>query len=268
MKRRAWCLGLVLVGLILGLLVTGVKAQEKAPSAEFSVDLLSQYIWRGIGLSKDSLVIQPSATVAYQGVYVNFWANYDTDQESEHDPSLDGAEWNETDFTLGYTLEDLPYGLSLEIGTIYYALEGTDDSFEVFTSLSGTCPKTGIDLGVTLYREISHYPAWWLEVSLGREFPLPWYSANLALSLSAMYLSSDDEGAYYDPDDPTDEFSGWLYAQIGAEISLPLGKYFTLTPKVYYSFSLSDDADRLLEDLSWDNHHDHFYGGVGLSMSF
>jgi hypothetical protein len=40
--------------------------QEKAdrPTASADVAFLSQYIWRGYALSKDSLVIQPSVTAA------------------------------------------------------------------------------------------------------------------------------------------------------------------------------------------------------------
>jgi len=265
--RRIWVmLGFVVFGL--WLFAGGVRAEEAKPSADFTVDVLSQYVWRGFGLSDDSVVIQPSMTVSYLGAYVNLWGNYDTDRNNEHDPSLDGSDWNETDFTFGYTYDKLPYGMSLDVGGIYYALDGSDDSFELFAGLSATCPKTGINFGLTIYRELSHYPGTWYELSAGRDFELPWHKATLSLSASAMYLDSDDEGAYHDPDDPNDEFSGWLYLQLGAEASIPFGQYFTVTPKVYYSFSLSDDADDLLEDSSWDNHHDHFFGGVSVSFSF
>jgi len=261
----------VLVGLValvlVGFMARGIRAEEPRPSTDLSVDVLSQYVWRGFALSDDSVVIQPSVTVSYRGAYVNFWGNYDTDRNNEHDKSLDGADWNETDFTLGYTYDGLPYGLTLDAGSIYYALEG-DDSFELYLGLSATCPKTGINFGLTVYREISHYPGTWVELSAGRDFELPWHRATLGLSASAMYLDSDDEGAYPDPDDADDAFSGWLYMQLGAEINIPVGRYLTVTPEVYYSFSLSDDADTLIEDGSWDNHHDHFFGGVRLSFSF
>ncbi len=256
--------------LVLGMLASGLgicRAGEERPSTEFAVDVLSQYIWRGFALSDDSVVIQPSMTVSYLGAYVNIWGNYDTDRNNEHEKSLDGADWNETDFTFGYTYDKLPYGLSLDVGGIYYALEG-DDSFEFYAGLSAACPKTGINFGLTIYRELSHYPGTWYELSAWRDFELPWYKTTLSLSVSAMYLDSDDEGAYPDPDDASDSFSDWLYLQLGAEVSIPVGKYLTVTPKVYYSLSLSDDADHLLEDGSWDNHHDHFFGGIGISFSY
>ncbi len=239
-----------------------VRAEEK-PSADLSVDVLSQYVWRGFALSNDSVVIEPSMTVSYLGFYVNFWGNYDTDQDTN-----DEAKWNETDFTFGYTYDQLPYDLALDVGGIYYALDGTKDSFEIFLGLSGTCPVTGASLGLTVYREISHYPAWWVELSAGKDFALPWRESTLSLSASAMYLDSKDNGAYPDPDDPGDEFSGWLYLQLGVEVSVPLGQYFSLTPKVYYNFALTGDAKDLLSDGSWDNNHDHFYGGINLDFAF
>jgi len=253
-------------GLWVGLLGM-VWAEEVRPTVDLGTDVFSQYVWRGFALSDDSVVLQPSLTVSYRGAYVNFWGNFDTDRNNEHDKSLNGADWNETDFTLGYTYEQFPYGLTLEVGSIYYALEG-DDSLELYAGLSATCPKTGIHFGFTVYREISHFPALWYELSLARDFTFLRPEITLNLSVSAMYLDSQDQGAYPDPDDPRDEFSDWLYLQLGAEISFPLGKYLTVTPKVYYSFSLSDDADHLLEEGSWDNHHDHFFGGLGLSFSF
>ncbi len=266
-KGRIWVVLGLMVFFGLGLLNGVSRADEPAPSTELAVDVLSQYIWRGFALSDDSVVVQPSMTVSYLGAYVNIWGNYDTDRNNEHDKSLDGADWDETDFTFGYTYDKLPYGASLDVGGIYYALDG-DDSFELYAGLSATCPKTGINFGVKVYREISHFPAWWYELSAERDISLPWYQASLSLSASAMYLDSKDKGAYPDPDDPGDEFSDWLYLQVGAEVNIPVGKYLTVTPKVYYSFSLSDEAKDLLEDNSWDNHHDHFFGGIGISFSY
>ncbi len=238
-------------------------AEEQKPSTDLSVDILSQYVWRGFALSNDSVVIEPSMTVSYLGFYVNFWGNYDTDQETNGE-----AKWNETDFTFGYTYDQLPYGLALDVGGIYYALDGTKDSFELFLGLSGTCPVTGASLGLTLYREISHYPGWWVEISAGKDFSLPWYQSTLSLSASAMYLDSNDRSAYPDPDNPDDEFSGWLYLQLGAETNIPVGEYLSLTPKIYYQFALTGDAKDLLSAGSWDENHDHFYGGINLNFAF
>ena len=49
--------------LTLSMLAAGASAalaEEEAPTADASVSVYSAYIWRGFGLSDDSLVIQPT----------------------------------------------------------------------------------------------------------------------------------------------------------------------------------------------------------------
>lgn len=53
-------------------------AEEDKPTANLAVSALSKYVWRGFELSKDSIVLQPSATVAYKGFSANVWGNEDT----------------------------------------------------------------------------------------------------------------------------------------------------------------------------------------------
>lgn len=40
------------------------RAEDEKPTGDFSVSVLSQYIWRGYELSRSSVVIQPSAVAA------------------------------------------------------------------------------------------------------------------------------------------------------------------------------------------------------------
>ena len=63
-------------------------------SADASVAFLSKYVWRGWELSDDSIVIQPSMSVAYKGFGMNLWGNLDTDLYGTTN------KWNETDLTL------------------------------------------------------------------------------------------------------------------------------------------------------------------------
>jgi len=62
---------LVILTFLLPALIPAARAEEEVkedrPTANVSVDVLSQYIWRGYALSKDSAVIQPSVTVSYKG---------------------------------------------------------------------------------------------------------------------------------------------------------------------------------------------------------
>ena len=78
------------------------KQEEAKVTGEVAASILSAYIWRGQELSRHSVVIQPSATVSYQGFSANIWGNLDTK------PYASGAEsyssnFTETDVTLSYS---------------------------------------------------------------------------------------------------------------------------------------------------------------------
>jgi hypothetical protein len=79
-------------------------------------------------LSKDSLVIQPSATISYKDFSFDIWANLDTDDYG--DPG--GENLNETDLTLSY---DKSFGMvSLGDRYIYYGLDDADDAKNLIRS--------------------------------------------------------------------------------------------------------------------------------------
>ena len=81
--------------------------------------MLSAYIWRGQELSRDSVVVQPAATLSYKGFSVNIWGNLDTKPYSATDAKY-GAKYTETDFTISYSRK---LGIvQLGGGYIYYAL--------------------------------------------------------------------------------------------------------------------------------------------------
>jgi len=54
------------------------------PTATFSADILSQYIFRGVAESKGSAVIQPAATITWNGFSATIWGNFDTDRNSNN----------------------------------------------------------------------------------------------------------------------------------------------------------------------------------------
>lgn len=240
--------------------------EEARPTASASVDFLNQYVWRGYALSdaQKGMVIQPSVTVSYMGFSLNVWGNFDTDDRNPVGPEY-GAAWNETDLTLSYTRELIP-NLSGTLGFIYYALDKVDDSLEVYTGLSYTFPW--LTVGVTGYREISHYPGWWVSLDLTKNIKLPCYDWSLDLGSSFIFQASDDRGAYPDPSDFNDPYVDFHAGIVSAALNFPIGKYITISPKVGYSFPLSSDADDIIEGLSWDNHGDHVFGGIRISASF
>jgi hypothetical protein len=84
--------------------------------------LFSQYIWRGYELSRNSVVIQPSATIGYKGFSANVWGNLDTRPYYAGSISVKSysSALTETDITLAY---NKTMGLfNLGAGYIYYRL--------------------------------------------------------------------------------------------------------------------------------------------------
>ena len=129
--------------------------EEPKPYFSFAAAGLSQYIFRGYEQSKNSVVIQPSMTVGYRGFEVNLWGNLDTNDKFT---KADKANWNETDLTLSYAHDIGP--IKLTGGYIYYALEGVDDSQELFLKIGGNFLLSPT---LSIYREIANYPGWYSE---------------------------------------------------------------------------------------------------------
>ena len=226
---------------------------EDKPVVTLFVDVLSQYIFRGVALSRDSAVFQPSGTVTYKGFSVNIWGNLDTADYVNNNGS---TKWNETDFTVSYTHELFLKELNLNVGTIYYSML-PEDTFEVYAGLAYTFPW--LTLAATGYRDVMNCPGWWLQIDLTRNVALPWYDMSVDLGASFGYTSADNSD---------DNFSGWTAGAISAALNVPVGKYFTITPKVGYAFPLASDAETRIQSLSWDGRANHVFGGIRVTATF
>jgi len=247
-------------------------AEEDKPTANLSVSALSKYVWRGFELSKDSLVIQPSATVAYKGFSANFWGNEDTDVYVRSDDALDTNNWTETDFTLAYDWTVGPVGLTA--GYIYYSLIG-QDSQEVFVKAA---LHTLLTPTLTVYRDFDHFTGWYATLGVSHNVPI---TEKIALSLGAQigYLSADDASSYREYDgvgNATDDaYSGFHDGLLTASVAIPVTEYISITPVVNYSFPLTSDARDLIETTSQDfqknlkgGDSNFVYGGITVSMAF
>ncbi len=255
-----------MLGILTGGITPATAEDEDRPTASLSVDFLTQYVWRGYALSDDAkgMVIQPSMTFGYKGFALNIWGNMDTDDKNPAGPE-DGVAWNETDFTLSYSREIVP-NLTGNVGVIYYALDKVDDSFEVYLGASYALPW--FTVGLTGYWEVSHYPGWWAQLDLSRNFKLPCYDMSIDVGSTFIFQDSNDTLAYTDPSNPDHAFSGFLSGTLTAALNIPVAKYFTISPKVGYAFPLSGKAGDLIENLSWDKDDDHLFGGVRISAAF
>jgi hypothetical protein len=101
-KKTFWlCL---FVATALAIPAAPLFAEEEKPTGDFTTTVLSQYVWRGYELSRNSAVIQPSMTIGYQGFSANLWGNLDTAPyfAGSADTRYSNT-WNETDLTVSYT---------------------------------------------------------------------------------------------------------------------------------------------------------------------
>jgi len=254
--------------MIIFLTSTAQVFAEESPQADLSVSFLSAYIWRGQQLSKNSLVIQPSATFSYKGFSANIWANYDTDLHEELE-ELDNL--NETDYTISYEHD---FGMiSASIGYIYYALNQAEDSQEFYFSAT---MNTILSPTLTVYREFAHYPSTYLTLDVSHSSDVG-NGISLDVALLASALFSNDKGAYPDPDDVNDEFSGLHHGEATISMTIPFtsflqgsaAKYFSITPLVTWVFPLSGDGSKDMSNRAIDSSDNNFiYGGATISFSF
>jgi len=231
---------------MLGAGASTVLAEEETPTADASVSIYSTYVWRGFGLSDDSVVIQPSMTVGYKGFAMNLWGNLDTDNDA-----ADTTKYNETDITLSYdgAYEKLGYG----VGYIYYALDGTDDTQEIYGTLS-----YDVLLSPTLafYYDVDSFSGlYYVTFDISHSFT---FAENYALDLGVLVSYMDDNEDY-------DAFHNGV---LSASMTFSFAKYFSITPEVNYSFALSSDAEDYIKAGSVDNDDSYFYGGATINVAF
>ncbi len=245
--------GILAVIVLLGVSASGLYAEEPEVSGYASVGIFSDYVWRGIQVHDDG-AIQPSVGITYGGFGANLWADYD----------IDANEHVETDLTLSYGFSPMDK-LSLEVGYIYYAIDGADnDSQEFYLS-------AGYDIllrpSLTFYYDFDAGDGGFLVASRGRSFGLP---KEISLSLGGSASVNFDNavmGANSSGNNVTDFYNG----EVSASVSIPVYKAISIEPMIAYTFSLSDDAKDAIKGLSrvsGDGVSDKFYGGATISLSF
>lgn len=246
MKRSIVILILTAVALM-GFAVAAHAEVEKSASADAS--FMSNYVWRGQKLSED-WVIQPSVTLGYGGFGMNLWANYDGDT-TEH---------NETDLTLSYAF-DVTEKVGLEVGYIYYALDGAADTQELYVSAGA---DVMLQPSLTFYYDVEEGNGGFLVAAIGHSFPL---SDDISLDLGASASINFDNKVMGAGEDGS-EFTGLYNGEISAAVSIPVTEDISITPMIAYSFPLSDDSEFAIESISFDADGDIVYGGVNVSVSF
>jgi hypothetical protein len=251
------------------------KEPEK-PQWNISTDILSQYVWRGIALSRNSVVLQPSFTGTYKGFAVNVWNNFDMREENPYSytrRNYQRAHWNETDLTFSYTREVIT-NFTLTGGLIYYLLDGADSQFNSVEIYGGADYKLPwFNFGVGAYREVAHFPGTYLQWYIHRAIDIPLMKGmNLDLFASWSAEFSNDKAAYpvYDSAGNLENklYQSLSAGYLAAALNIPVGKYLVVAPKIQYWYALGGQSTATLGGLSWDGQHNHILGGVNLTVNF
>jgi hypothetical protein len=278
--KKLWIV-VFLISTLLAVSAAPLFAEEEKPTGDATVAVLSQYVWRGYELSRNSIVVQPSMTIGYKGFSANVWGNLDTGpyySGTDPDKSYSSA-WNETDVTLSYSKT---LGLfNVGGGYIYYGLGALNpdatkrlDSQEIFASVG---LNTILSPTLTIYKEIDHYRNWYFLLGVSHTFELN-KMISLKLAATASYLLSTDETTYpkFDGDAlPTNEkFSNFHDGNLTVSLPIKATSYITLTPTVSYVFPLSDDAKNEMKGFALsgknpvDRDSSYVYGGLMASFTF
>ena len=248
-----WFAFVLLMFTVLAIPGAPLWAEEEKPTGDFTTAVLNQYVWRGYELSRNSIVIQPSMTIGYNGFTVNIWGNLDTKPYSPASASYTGT-WNETDLTLSYSKT---LGLfTIGGGYIYYSLASMNkdaadrnDSQELFATVS---LNTLLSPTLTVYKEIDHYRNWYFQLGISHvvEFSK---TVSLKLAASASYLLSTDADTYPKFDSnalpTTDKFSNFHDGTVSASLPIKATDRITITPTLSYIFPLTGDAKDEMKGL-------------------
>ena len=256
-----------------------LRAEEEKPTGDFTTAVLSQYVWRGYELSRNSIVIQPSMTLGYKGFSVNIWGNLDTKPYSSADAAYTGT-WNETDLTLSYSKT---IGLfNVGGGYVYYGLASPNkdaadpnDSQEIFATVS---LNTLLSPSLTVYKEIDHYRNWYFLLGISHVVGLN-DTISLKLAASAGYLLSTDAETYAKYDSAAaatiDKFSNFHDGSLSASLPIKISNFITLTPTLSYIFPLTGDAKNEMKGkglegttLPSERNGSYLVGGILASFTF
>jgi len=238
----------------------GGKCISEDLSADLNVSLYSQYIWRGLELSRDSIVIFPTMTIAYKGFAVNLWADLDTNfGTGVQDRTF---KLQETDLTVSYSNSYAPWKLNYTLGWILYdyqPVSGNADGTINDTKNQEIFLTLGLDTLLkptfSVYNEIEVGQAWYFSLALSHSFNV-YKDWSLDLGGWVSYLI----------DKSSADFSNFHDANISAGLKIPINAYLSVKPNLQYSFALSGDAAQRIRDNSealFHHRQDNFvYGGI------
>ena len=214
--------------------------------ASGSLDVYSQYIWRGFALDTDP-VLQPGFSLSGHGITFSFWSSWDFDNND----SLDG---DEVDYVLDYTYELEDFSVSL--GHTYYEFPGTDTfSREFYGGIA--LANMPLSPAFTFYYDYGDEgqgggDGQYITLEVSHSFPLE-DALGISLDLSGRVGYNNELFIVGEGGD----------GLLSAGVTIPLTESLSISPSANYSIPFGD-----LEDSADGNQAEEFYGGFSLAYSF
>lgn len=206
-----------------------------------------KYLWRGFDLSGGLPVAQGGVDVTMGAFTVSYWSNLQLSTDSGE--GLDAGELNETDLTIDYS-RDLTDLVSISVGNIFYALDGLEDTNELY---AGVSLNTIASPSLTLYYDWDKAKEAGLFISLGVEQS---FEVMDKLSVTpSLTVNYNDESDY-----AVGNYSDWHNYELGLGVDYELSKDIALSASYVFSEGLSDDAKLAIDSES--------QAGINVTLAF
>lgn len=244
---KKWSVLLVAVLALAAATVPAAQALEV--SGDAYVGYYDKYLWRGYDLSGGTPVVQGGVDFSAKGFTLSYWSNIQTKDDVVLGGDVNGGNATETDMILDYSV-DINELLSASVGTIWYALDGLEDTKEAYLGLS---LNTVLSPSVTIYYDYDQAEenALFYTASVGHSLDL---ADGLSVSLGAL-VSYNEESDY-----AVGNYSDWHNYELSVGIDYALNDSIGISPSFIYSSPISDEAKVAIDSET--------VAGVSVSLAF
>jgi uncharacterized protein (TIGR02001 family) len=227
---------LLIAVLVVAATVMVPAAQAVEVEGDAYVGYYDKYLWRGFDLSGGTPVVQGGVDLSAKGFTLSYWTNIQTKDDVVLGSEVNGGDATETDIVLDYSF-DINDLLSASVGTIWYALDGLEDTKEAYLGLS---LNTLLEPSVTVYYDYDQADenALFYTASVGHSLDLV---DGLSLSLGAL-VSYNDESDY-----AVGNYSDWHNYELSVGLDYALNDSVAISPSFIYSSPISDEAKEAID---------------------
>lgn len=243
---------MVHVAIVLALATIAITSPAMAAievEGDAYIGYYDKYLWRGFDLSGGTPVVQGGVDFSANGFTLSYWTNIQTKDDVVLGADVEAGNATETDITIDYTFNPTEL-LSVSVGTIWYALDGLDDTKEAYLGLAlGTL----LEPAVKIYYDYDacDEKGLFYTASVGHTVEL---SDALSVSLGAL-VSYNQESDY-----AVGDYSGWHNYELSAAASYAVTEQISISPSLLYSSGISADAKDAIDS--------EVLGGVAVTMTF